>query len=380
MQLVHHLYAAALTALACANAVHAQLYDVLTTPASGLVGSIDLEANTSGTLIGDWTNDTNPTGTRTKPGTFGSFGPTENVAVPTSLGLGLGGNLNSRTDASFQLNLNPGAGTASLSNYSANFLADGPIDLPAEISIAFDTFRTRNPDSLFPGLPITLPFGNLQLATLSATQTGPSTVGTLTPAGGNTYDLTLLTPVSLSASFEGLGQMFDIGYIPFLLPLQGQVTITGDTLSLLATTPLDLASSFDPGVALPEFPLPLPTILPPGDTANLLFNLMLDEIGFELLGTITLDARGTLVPAPSAMLIFISSGLPARPGCVVAIDDVDERLAHVGDLRQQRLLDALKVAAHDPQLAGPRVASILIHPVRSTNSGVRNSSMKFTSL
>lgn len=311
MQPVERLFPAALTAMSIAFTAHAQIFDVLTTPASGFVGSINIEANTSGTLIGDWNPDTNPGGTRTKPGSFGSFGATENVAVPASLGLGLGGNINSRIDASFQLTLNPGAGTVSLSNYTANFLADGPVDLPASISIAFDTFRTRNPDSLFLGLPITLPFGNLQLATLTATQTGPSSIGTLTPAGGNSYNLTLLTPVSFNASFDGLGQMFDIGPIPFLLPLQGQVTIDADTISLLATTPLDLVNSFNPGVALPEFPLPLPTILPPGETANLLFNLMLDEISTELLGTITLDARGTLVPAPSAMLIFISSGLLA---------------------------------------------------------------------
>ena len=48
---------------------------------------------------------------------------------------------------------------------------------------------------------------------------------------------------------------------------------------------------------------------------------------------------------------------------VVAVDDVDERLAHVGEVVEQRLLDALGVAADDAELAGVRVAAVLVELV-----------------
>ena len=127
--------------------------------------------------------------------------------------------------------------------------------------------------------------------------------------GGGTYDISVLTPVLLEASFEGLGQMFSLGPIPAVLPIQGQVTLSGLSAQLLATAEIDLANSTNPGVALPQFPLGLPTILPPGGTANLLFDLMLEEIGLSLDAMVTLEANGTLVPAPGASLLLMGGGL-----------------------------------------------------------------------
>lgn len=288
----------------------AQSYDFQSTALSGVTGSVDFSVATTGTLIGDWDADTNPTGTRTKPGLFGSFGSTENVAVNVDLGLGLGGSVNSMSQSAFNLNLNTGAGTALISGYSADLLASGPVALPASIMLAFDTFRTANPDSVYLGVPLDVPFGELSLASLTATQIGPAAPGSLTPAGGNVYDLTLAIPVNIQAQFEGLdGQMFDIGPLPFVLPVDGQLEVAGQTASLTATAALELAETFDAGVALPQFPLGLPTILPPGDTANLLFDLMLGEIGASLDLTATLDAQGTLVPAPSAIGVLAMGGL-----------------------------------------------------------------------
>jgi len=65
---------------------------------------------------------------------------------------------------------------------------------------------------------------------------------------------------------------------------------------------------------------------------------------------------------------------------VVAVHHVHERLPHVREAVQERLLDALKVAADDLQfpLCGSRRYWYILW--RSTNSGVRNSSMNCTSL
>ena len=48
---------------------------------SGLNATLSATVSTSGTMIGNYDAAANPTGTRTKPGIFGSFGSTENLPV-----------------------------------------------------------------------------------------------------------------------------------------------------------------------------------------------------------------------------------------------------------------------------------------------------------
>ncbi len=289
----------------------AQSYEFESTALAGLVGSVDFSVATTGSLRGDWDASTNPAGTRTKPGLFGAFGPTENVAVPVNLGLGLGGGINAPSQFTFGLDVNTGAGSVLIDSFAANFLANGPLSLPASVSLAFDTFRTANPDSLYLGVPLDVPFGDLSLNALTATQVGPAAPGLISPAGGGTYDLTMVIPVVLNIQLEAIGgQMFDLGPIPFALPVDGQLQVSGQTASLAASASLNLDETFDAGVALPQFPLGLPTILPPGDTANLLFDLMLGEIGANIDATINLDAVG-IVPAPSTAFALMAGGLAA---------------------------------------------------------------------
>jgi hypothetical protein len=48
----------------------------------------------------------------------------------------------------------------------------------------------------------------------------------------------------------------------------------------------------EPDVQLPSFPMDVPTILPPGETAHLLMDLTLDEVGSSLVGQLTIAADG----------------------------------------------------------------------------------------
>lgn len=52
---------------------------------------------------------------------------------------------------------------------------------------------------------------------------------------------------------------------------------------------------------LPPFEFGLPTILPPGSTANLIFDLMLEEIGLNVDLEVNMRAEGTLVPEPASV-------------------------------------------------------------------------------
>jgi hypothetical protein len=296
-----HITAALLVACSAANAA-AQTYDFSFNPAtSGLSGTANFGAATSGTLIGDWDQVNNPGGTRTKPGLFGTFGPLENVPVPVSLGTGIGGNINTQTTGGFRAELNTALNTIQISNYSADFLSSGPVSLPATISLLFDSFRTRNPDSTYiGGIPLNIPFGSFELTTLNATQTAPAALGAISPLGANAYSFNALVPVELNAAFDFLGDPLALDGIPLLIAITGEMTLSGETASLSSLTPIGFAESFDPGVALPQLALPLPTILPPGDTANLLFDLTLNQISAELNTVFTANAAGVLIPTPGA--------------------------------------------------------------------------------
>jgi len=50
---------------------------------------------------------------------------------------------------------------------------------------------------------------------------------------------------------------------------------------------------------LPAIPLPLPTILPPGSTANVILNLTLESIAVALVADLTLVAEGSESGCPA---------------------------------------------------------------------------------
>jgi hypothetical protein len=98
--------------LGAAGALHlapAQQYDFnVVAPPSGISGNLAISARTQGTLVGNYDPDTNPNGTRTKPGLLGSFDPTENVPVNVSIGAAIGGNINRQASGTFRATVDGG--------------------------------------------------------------------------------------------------------------------------------------------------------------------------------------------------------------------------------------------------------------------------------
>jgi hypothetical protein len=306
------LFWAILGAAGALRLAPAQQYDFnVVAPPSGISGNLAISARTQGTLVGNYDPDTNPTGTRTKPGLFGSFGPTENVPVEVSIGAAIGGNINRQAGGTFRATVNGSNNTIAFENLSLNFLANGPAVLPVSITLAGQSFRTRNPNSTYilPSQGITLPIGTVNLSQFTAVQTGVG-AGVLTPTGVDTYDFTAGVLVDLTLAANLLGNPL-AQTIPFVLPLQGQVVVQGNSAVITSLQPLNFSQSFNPNLDLPPFEFGLPTILPPGSTANLIFDLTLEEIGFEVDLDINLRAEGTLVPEP-ASLSALGLGLTAR--------------------------------------------------------------------
>ncbi len=278
----------------------AAVFAFSTTPAgSSLAGNVGLTAATAGTLQGNYDAVNNPTGTRTKPGLFGTFGAAENVPVPVTLTPALTGPVSSQPVASFQLAVDEAAGTVLLSGFSINLLPAGPLTLGTSVSLRYDSFRTRNPDSLFiGGFPVTLPLGSGELSSLIGEQDGPEAGGTLTAVASGLYDFSVGGLMLVSGTFDGALGNTALPPVPVPWVFQGRIGIAGDAAQLTMSTAFEFSQSTGPGAALPGFPLALPTILPAGGTADLVFNLTLSQLEAELTSTLTLAAQGTAVPEP----------------------------------------------------------------------------------
>ncbi|MCL4742400.1 MAG: hypothetical protein KJZ54_09380 [Phycisphaerales bacterium] len=293
-------FAACAVSLAVVSASLAQNYVVVIDQSvSGLVGSVSFTADTSGTLVGNWDPDTNPDGTRTKPGLWGSFGATENVPVPVQMGLELAGPLDTETAGGFGLQLDTDGATLMVEGFSADFLADGPASIPATMSFYPESFRTRNPDSTYIGIPIELPLGDLSITSMVVAQTEDTAVGVLTETAPGEYDFAVVIPAVLNAEFELLGTPYPVEGLPFAVTLAGTISVSGDSVAVSAAQTIEFEDAQEPGLDLPELPLDLPTVLPPGYTAHLLLNLTLDTVSSALDGTFTFSASGVQAACPA---------------------------------------------------------------------------------
>ena len=274
---------------------------------SSFNANLSTTAATNGTLIGNYDPTSNPTGTRTKPGFFGPFGDTENVAVPAALTLGVSGQPQSSTSGSFRLGVDQLNDTVWLDSLLANLLQSGPVTTTATVTLQYDTFRTRTPTSLFVGgFPIQLPIGQASITSMILTQQGGATPGTLTPLGGNQYQFACVIPALLTATAEYMGTPLALPDIPVALPFGGQLVLIGNTVQITSVQPIQFTDTSNPGTTLPTIPLDVPTILPPGGTASLLFNLTLNEVATSLDGTLTTVATGSLIPEPASLTLLMT--------------------------------------------------------------------------
>ncbi|UYV11204.1 MAG: EF-hand domain-containing protein [Phycisphaera sp.] len=285
-------FAPAIACLFAPALAAAQSYDLVLTDASGLDGTIAVGVETDGSLIGDWDPDTNPDGTRTKPGLFGSFGPTENVPVPATAGLSIGDDLSAVSGGAFSLSLDPDADAMSIAGAMIDLLGGSPLSLPAEISLQFDTFRTRAPDSTFiGGFPLTFPLGELALTELVFAQTDLAD-GVLMATAPGEFTFMIAIPGTLTGEVDAMGAPVALPPTPFALPLTGTITVDAGAATLISAAMLDQETLQEPMTELPGIPLPLPTILPPGSTANVVLNLTLESIALDVMADLTLVAEG----------------------------------------------------------------------------------------
>jgi len=256
----------------------------------------DFTVNLPGDVIGDFDAATNPGGTSTLPGIFGGSG---NQSAPLDMTLDATSDLSGMPTGSFDLSADTGAFTLDISGLDLDPLGGvaGAADLT--LTLDFSTFRTFAPDSLYiGGIPLPLPLGMATVDNVRIVQSGPSLlgvlIGTLTPGQ---YDFVVTVPADLSFDFDLMGTLTPVA-APIVLPLMGTLTINGANAQVsIDVMQMDSQSIMDPlpGFTIDGIPLPLPTILPPGGVANLLYDATIDSLDINSTTTLLLVADG--VPA-----------------------------------------------------------------------------------
>jgi hypothetical protein len=247
-----------------------------------------------GTLIGNFDPNTNPDGTRTLPGFFGGSGN-----QPISSDFGLGGVIDSITSPSggFGMSLAPDGGTLAVDGLELDLFGGDEVSSELILSLEFETFRTFNPDSLYVGgFPVDLPIGGQTIKNAQVVQSAGSEAGVLVPGNGEgAYSFAVLVPVELSFTLVALEQETPIGPLPLLLPLVGTVQTNGDLAEVSFGFLVDETQVIDdplPGFELTDVPLDLPTVLPPGDIANLLLNAVIASLSLDVGIEVNLFAAG----------------------------------------------------------------------------------------
>lgn len=255
-----------------------------------LTGTVGLAF--AGALIGDFDEEANPGGTLTRPGLFGGSG---NQPVDTSLSINLGFADDSPPEGQIMFSLQDGQ--IALDALEAT-LPPSAVNLGLEL--LFETFRSFAPDSLFFGdIPLPLDVGAVELT--DRVMRLESAVGfELLPApGGQVSAFSGVLPLLYEGVVDLQGTPTPVSF-PFALNIEGQVANDGSELTMDAAVAVDEVTQPKTPLGFSDIPLPLPTILPPGGTANCLLSQDLMEISSLLDVNFTLVAVGPAGPEGDA--------------------------------------------------------------------------------
>ncbi len=301
---------------------------------SSVVGSNAVTIGTSGTLIGDFDPVTNPGGTQTRPGIFGGSG---NQPVPLTVEAVAGSAFDLTPSAGFTLSYDLGALSADLSGFSVDVLGGEIVVATLEATLGLTTFRTFNPNFLVPGIPVTLPLGEVTIDLLTVLQTGPGALpGVLVPNGDGTYALAAVVPAELSFSVTtGLGGPLS-SVQAVQLPVAGTLDPTVSPTRVEVSVDLGAFDQAIPTDGLPpieDLPFELPVL---NGTAGLLLTLVIDSAGVAGSGAVSIVAlgqgptgcNGADLAAPLGQLTF--ADITAFLGAFNALDPAADLAAPFG--------------------------------------------------
>jgi hypothetical protein len=172
---------------------------------STMTGTVTGSVGFSGNLRGNWVSTTNPTGTRTLLGFFGG-GSTTNDNVPISGTATSNGTIAGRPSGQLIVRFHEPSRRVWISRMWVDSIgaANDPT-FAANSSLTYSTFRTVNPNYLYPSLgPINVPVGEAVLTQLDFLQ--QETFTTIATAGPNgTYTFSGQVPFVVRGTFVVAG-------------------------------------------------------------------------------------------------------------------------------------------------------------------------------
>ena len=290
MKIISLSIAALITPCAVASS-----FDFHFLPASTAHQTLSILYPLAGTFIGDYDVTTNPTGTRTIPGYFGGSG---NQAIPYTSKFRLSDVIDSNPLGTFKLEIGAN-GMCSITNFTSDLVNETPGTATIDMLFTYSSFHTVAPNAIFPSVgEITIPVATGSVKVATAVQSGPA-VGALVETAPNTYTISIPIPVTVLVSGSAGGQPFGGDPMPAILAFAGTLSINGATATFISS-----AASTDPIGPLPALPalvsqpLPVPTVLPTGSTANLLVSGTFAEGNGTSVFNISVNAAGI----PSSVL------------------------------------------------------------------------------
>lgn len=251
------------------SAAGGQTYEVVMDDrTSHAILGVGLSVPLSGTFIGNYDATTNPGGTRTLPGVFGGSG---NQPIPYDAVISASLEMDAVPAGSMKMAVGDGP-LFLMRDLSIDVLGGGVAPLLAGAELTFSTFRTFAPNSLYlggPAFPIILPIGGITEFRIEQTLLA---IGSILP-GEKGDRFFALVPARLTFAAQVMDKAIGGEPIDLLLPMFGRIERNGDSMSMWFSASDSGANVWSiPIDPLVNEPVELPTILPPGQTANLLFN------------------------------------------------------------------------------------------------------------
>ncbi len=287
----------ALLAVAAGSArADADRYACVLGPTSTVTQTTNLVLPLAGTWIGNYDAATNPTGTQTRPGLFGGSG---NVAIPYSMSIRPAVSIDGTNPAgTFILGFDPATRAVAIFGLTADLLNEQPGTVAVNVVLTYQTFRSFSPNSTFIGVTnLQVPVEGGSLTTADAVQTG-SSLGTAIPNADGSYSFALAVPVTISVAGTAAGQPFSSAS-PGVLALSGRITVAVGSVTVTAQATANETAPVPPPPPVASQPFPLPTILPPGGTANLLLSGTFSEGTVTTTSTVSVAAAGPRIVRPA---------------------------------------------------------------------------------
>ena len=237
---------------------------------SSIDGEFQQSTSMPGTLIGNWHQKTNPDGTSTLPGFFGGSG---NNLIGVELTPSLGGPFDSPCMGGLSIELDTPNGLVTIENLLLTAFDNGPATFPVTLGMLYETFRTVQPDSLFPGgIPIDIPLGEGSLTTMQFEQALAVTTE-LAPISTNLWSYYVDIPITVTIEATVLETKTGPIVSPGVLQLSGTIESINNQYQFMGTTSFKSNEVVeDPPIAFENIPFEAPTILPAGQIAHLLLS------------------------------------------------------------------------------------------------------------